>query len=139
MRHHVKKTATWVWNERGRMSKYVVSGISALVADMGVYALITRGFGGHVIMANIFSVLCGAATAFTLNKFWSFNERSNTLRQSRRFIILFVANYVFSQVAFFIFAGKLHLYDMGVKVSIVALSTSWNFLLYKYWVYVVEA
>lgn len=118
-----------------RMSRYFITGVSAVGVDAGIYWLITRLLHTDFRIANLVSTLCGATYVFLINKFWSFGERTNTVRQSRRFAILFVWNYFFQQGALIVFVQHLHVHDLIAKFGIIAILTTWNFLLYRYWVY----
>lgn len=135
MLRYVIKTASWAWQERGRMARYFIVGVSAVGVDAGIYWLITRWLYIDFRIANLISTLCGAAYVFLLNKFWSFGERANTARQSRRFTILFIWNYFFQQGALIIFVQYFSAHDIVAKLGVIAILTSWNFLLYRYWIY----
>lgn len=138
MRQKVAMVTLWLWNERFRISKYLVSGFSAFAIDWVIYLICTRGFGLRPIMGQIISVLLAATFAFLANKFWSFSSHENTRRQTRRFAALFIFNYVFQQVGFYVALQVMELHDLIAKVGITAIMVSWNFLLYKYWVYAME-
>lgn len=138
MRQKVKMVTIWLWGERIRISKYLVSGFSAFGIDWLVYVVATRAFGFDELVSNVVSVLSGATFAFLANKFWSFSNRSNTGRQTRRFVTLFVFNYLFQQVGFYVALNYLGFHDLLAKVILVGMMVSWNFVIYKYWVYAVE-
>lgn len=138
MRQKVATVTVWVWNERIRISKYLISGFSAFAIDWGVYLVCTRAFHMNEYIANIVSVLVGATFAFLANKFWSFGHRENTGRQTQRFAVLFVFNYLFQQTGFYVALNYLHAHDLIAKIVLIGMMVSWNFLIYKYWVYAVE-
>lgn len=138
MRQKVKMIIVWLWNERTRISKYLISGFSAFAIDWGTYAICTRALHFNEYVANILSVLLGATCAFLANKYWSFNRRENTVRQSQRFVLLAICNYAFQQFGFVFALSMLHINDLIAKVLLIGMMVSWNFLLYKYWVYAVE-
>jgi len=138
MRQKVKMVTVWLWGERIRISKYLISGFSAFGIDWGTYALCTRALHFNEYAANVLSVLMGATFAFLANKYWSFNRRENTGRQSRRFIALAIFNYIFQQFGFVFALSILHINDLIAKVLLIGIMVSWNFLIYKYWVYAVE-
>lgn len=138
MRRKVKMVTIWLWGERIRISKYLISGFSAFGIDWLVYVAATRVFGFDEFSSNIVSVLSGATFAFLANKFWSFSSRANTGRQTKRFATLFVFNYLFQQAGFYVALNYLGLHDLLAKVILVGMMVSWNFVIYKYWVYAVE-
>ena len=128
----------WLWEERIRIVKYLISGFSAVFVDAGIYYSATRWFNAAPTRANIVSVAAGSIFAFTINKLWSFQQRGNTIAQSRRFIALAIFNYGFQQVGFYVATKTLHLHDLLAKCILIGIMVSWNFLIYKYWVYAVE-
>lgn len=138
MKLHPRAAAAWLWEERMRLVKYLISGISAVAIDGGVYFVCTRALHLNEYASNLLSVMAGGLVSFTINKFWSFQRRGNTLRQSRRFIALFVFNYFFQQWGFYVALNWLHAYDLLAKFVLIAIMVCWNFLLYKYWVYAVD-
>ncbi len=138
MRQKVKMVTIWLWGERIRISKYLISGFSAFGIDWVVYYVATRVFNFPEFNSNVVSVLSGAAFAFLANKFWSFDSRTNTTRQTKRFAALFVFNYLFQQIGFYGAINYLGLDDLLAKVILVGMMVSWNFVIYKYWVYAME-
>lgn len=138
MRYHARRALSWLWDERVRVARYFITGCSAVVVDAGLYVVFTRIIGFSEVPSNVICTAIAAAYVFVMNKFWSFGSHGNTARQSRRFITLFIFNYAFNQGAFYLLVERAHLYDLLVKFGLIALMVSWNFLLYKYWVYAVE-
>ncbi len=138
MRQKAAMVTIWLWNERIRISKYLISGMSAFVIDWSVYLVSTRALNMDVYIANIVSVFAGATFAFLANKFWSFSRRENTKHQTQRFAALFVCNYLFQQGGFYIALNYLNLHDLVAKVALISIMVCWNFLIYKYWVYAME-
>lgn len=138
MQEFLKRVATLVWSERVKLLKYFIVGISAVAIDALVYAVLTRIVGLDYKIANIFSVAVGSCFVFLSNKFWSFNARGGAIRQARRFMALFIANYFFQQFALIALVEIAHIHDMIAKFGIIAVMTLWNFILYRVWVYAVE-
>lgn len=134
MYHGVK----FVLQERVRIARYFVSGVSAVATDAVLYFGLTRLLDVYFLAANIISLLAGGVVAFLMNKYWSFGAHTNTIRQSHRFATLFVANYFFQQGALYVLHGMWGVHDGVAKLFLIAISTCWNFLLYRYWVYAVE-
>ena len=85
---------------------------------------------------------------FFLNKYWSFKSDGQTVKQMIKFGVLMAWNYVFAilwmwlftQLISFtlevnLFGGTRDLWYLVVRLVNILLAVSWNFLLYKYWVY----
>lgn len=134
-----KKIGHWLQQERVRLARYFLIGCSAVLIDNGSYSIFTRLLHSDRRLANVVSVGIGAGFSFLLNKLWSFEQRRETTQQARRFLILFAFNYFLYQLIFWIAVHYFGFYDFAVKLIIVAAQTSWNFLLYRYWVYGVES
>lgn len=134
----IRRGIHFVWNERVRLARYLVSGVSAVATDAALYFALTRVLHVYFLTSNIISLLAGGVVAFLMNKYWSFSAHTNTLRQSHRFATLFIANYLFQQIALYVVHGVWGVHDGVTKLGLIALSTCWNFLLYKYWVYASE-
>lgn len=138
MKTHIRFAYSWVQNERVRITKYLITGFSAVGLDAGLYILLTRVFDISEVPANVCTTTIAATFVFLMNKYWSFNNHTGTLRQTRRYLILFAFNYLSSQTAFYLLVEKVEAHDLIVKFALIGVMTTWNFLLYKYWVYAME-
>lgn len=85
---------------------------------------------------------------FYAHKFWSFKSSGNTTRQMKRFIMLLIANYFFSIAWMWLWIDAVgvswplgfgvHTVDVAyliLRTLNVIFAVSWNFFLYKFWVY----
>lgn len=73
---------------------------------------------------------------FLLNKYWSFRGTALSHRQIIRFGIVVVFDYFFAVSAMYVFNHLLKFDYRLVRLASIAVAVSWNFFLYKYWVYV---
>ncbi|MFB6181705.1 MAG: GtrA family protein, partial [Candidatus Magasanikbacteria bacterium] len=112
-----------------------VVGVSGLFLDFAVFAL----FADFILITAWISEAIAKAVAigynFTLNKYWSFQSDKKAHKQLVRFLIVAGFNYVFAVVSMYFFHEQIGFHKYLVKASTVAIMVSWNFLLYKYWVY----
>ncbi|MCX6780807.1 MAG: GtrA family protein [Candidatus Magasanikbacteria bacterium] len=138
MRQRAIFVKNWLLEERIRIARYLLSGFSAVGVDWGTYLICTRLFHLEEFRANILSVLGGALFAFLANKYWSFQQHAQTIRQTRRFFVLSIFNYLFQQYGFFIAIRNFHIFDLLAKAILIGIMVCWNFLIYKYWVYAVK-
>jgi putative flippase GtrA len=123
------------WSARIEFIKYFVIGCSAFVLDVTSLFLLKE-------KANISPVAAVAITqpfligyVFFLNKKWSFRSLGVMSTQFIKFSLLVVFNYSFSIFWMWIISRQLHVNYIVTRLINVMLSTSWNFLLYKHWVY----
>lgn len=115
--------------------KYFIIGCSGVVLDMSTLILFKEVFGWSPVMSVVINQILLLTYIFCLNKFWSFKNREMPHRQIVRFLILAGFNYVFSVITMYVFNHKLNFDYRLVRVASIAMMVSWNFFLYKYWVY----
>jgi putative flippase GtrA len=134
----IKKTLTFFWSHRVQFSKYFTVGVSAVVIDMISLIFLKEFLGIKPVIAVIINQVFIIFYVFLLNKHWSFKEKGETHRQIIRFFVVVVYNYCFSVAAMYIFNHKLNFDYRLVRLGSIILAVSWNFFLYKYWVYAAE-
>lgn len=125
----------WVRASRVQITRYLLTGLSAVVVDWGTYLFLSRILQVSEFTSQVISVILGSTYVFVMNKFWSFAVTHSTKKQSRRFLMLFLWNWIFQQGVFYIAVIKFGFYDMAVKFFVLCAMICWNFVLYKYWVY----
>lgn len=131
----IKKLVSFLWSLRQQFMKYFVVGVSGLFLDFAIFALLSDVILITAWISEAITKALATGYNFTLNKYWSFESDKKGYRQLVRFLILAGFNYVFAVVAMYFFNGKLGVQKYFVKASTVAMMVSWNFFLYKYWVY----
>lgn len=131
----IKKTARYVWTIRAELTKYVIVGGSGVFLDMGTLILFKERFGLIPVVAVVLNQALLLAYNFTLNKYWSFRNTAIPHWQLARYMTLAAANYVVAvSMMQWLHHGMEFDYRL-VRLGTIALTVSWNFLLYKYWVY----
>jgi putative flippase GtrA len=133
----IKKTVKLLWSHRIQFFKYFIVGISAVILDVGSLILIKTYLGISPVKAVILNQIIVLAFIFFMNKHWSFKEKGETRRQIFRFGIVVAFDYFFSVAAMYVFNTRLGFDYRLVRLASIALAVSWNFFLYKYWVYAV--
>lgn len=110
-------------------------GTSGTLMDVGLLYAASTVFGVDSVVAVAAIQIVVGLYVFLLNKHWSFGEKSPHGKQLVRFIILFGWNYTFGVMSMYV-GNKIWGFDpIPVRLVAIALTTSWNFLLYRYWVY----
>jgi putative flippase GtrA len=131
----VKKTLAYFWSLRHQFIKYFIVGISAVIIDMSSLIFFKEILG----MAPVIAVLVNQAVVlvfvFLLNKHWSFKGTEYSHRQLIRYGIVVGFDYLFAVAAMYVFNHLLKFDYRLVRLASIALAVSWNFFLYKYWVY----
>ena len=122
-------------SHRYQFTKYVIVGVSGLVLDMGTLLFFREWLGLGAVLAVMINQVIVLGYNFSLHKFWSFESKGMIHGQIVRYIMLAVGNYIISVFAMYVFHRLLGYDYLVVRISTIAVSVSWNFLLLKYWVY----
>ncbi|MCX6779828.1 MAG: GtrA family protein, partial [Candidatus Magasanikbacteria bacterium] len=72
---------------------------------------------------------------FNLNKRWAFKSGGQTHKEVQRYFILYIFNYIFAIVWMWVWHNHFGFEPKLVRLTNIILAVSWNFLLYKYFVY----
>ena len=114
---------------------YLVVGGLTVVVDIGLLALLHEFYGVPLGVATTVAFCVAVAVNFLLNRTAMSSWGSQGLTQhALRYGSLVVANYVIT-LAVVTTAGHVGDRYLVAKVAVVAVSTLWNFLLYRYWVF----
>ncbi|OGH79232.1 MAG: hypothetical protein A2469_03495 [Candidatus Magasanikbacteria bacterium RIFOXYC2_FULL_40_16] len=131
----IKKAVVYFWSLRREFAKYFIVGFSGLLLDMGSLILFTEVFGIIPVVSVILNQVFLLTYNFSLNKYWSFRNKAMPHKQLVRYLSLAVFNYLFSVGTMYVFNHILNWDYRIVRIATIAVMVSWNFFLYKYWVY----
>jgi putative flippase GtrA len=135
----IKKTLKFFWSLRRQFAKYFIVGILAVTLDMSSLIFLKEFLRLAPFIAVIANQIFILAFVFLLNKYWSFKERSLTNRQLFRFSLVVIYNYCFAVITMYFFNHRLNFDYRLVRLGSIILAVSWNFFLYKYFVYAAGA
>jgi len=129
----LKNLFHYLWEKK--FLQYSIVGSSAFVFDFASLVVFKEIFNLDPIMAVALNQILIINYVFFLNKYWSFKSDGQTVKQM---IILWM--WLFTQLISFtlevnLFGGTRDLWYLVVRLVNILLAVSWNFLLYKYWVY----
>jgi putative flippase GtrA len=120
--------------QRQLLSYLVVGGISVVV-DVGLLALLHESFEVPLGVATTAAFCISVVVNFLLNRTAMSSPGSRGLTShALRYGSLVAANYVIT-LAVVTTAGPVSDRYLVAKLAVVAASTSWNFLLYRHWVF----
>ena len=92
------------------------------------------------IVANLTSTFLSLFYNFSMSNFWTFKlGKSQQMKKLSKYAILAVLNYLFGNGAMYLFIEYTDLNHNLAKVLITLMIISWNFLLYKKWVFTENA
>jgi putative flippase GtrA len=120
---------------RKEFAKYFIIGISAFVGDVGSLYILKEWVGLTPTAAVVINQPIITLLVFYSNKRWSFRAEGLTRVQMFRFYILAGFNYIFSIIWIKVMHDQLNIQYIIARTANIALAVTWNFLLYKYWVY----
>ena len=130
-----KKIINKFIQSRVQFSKYFIIGVSSLLLDIISLFVFKQYLGIKPTIAVIFNQFFILNYVFLLNKYWSFGTRGMGHRQVVRFYILAGFNYLFSIAWMFVLNEQFNMNYLLTRIINIALAVSWNFVLYKKWVY----
>lgn len=120
---------------RRQLFSYVVVGGLTVVVDLGLLTLLHESYGAPLGVATTVAFCAAVVVNFALNRAAMSSRGSWGLTQhALRYGSLVLANYVIT-LAVVTTAGHVGDRYLVAKVAVVAVSTVWNFLLYRYWVF----
>ncbi len=127
-----------IWEHRAQFFRYFVVGGTAFMLDMSSLYFIKEHFGLQPVQAVVINQVFILAYVFSLNKKWSFGATGATKRQLMKFLGLASFNYLVSVGWMWLFTQVFSIHYLIARVANIILAVTWNFLLYKYWVYKAE-
>ena len=116
--------------------KYFLAGISSVILDFSTLIAIKNIFIISATMAVAINQVLIWVYNFSINKYWTFNNRKLPHKQFAKYMILVGFNYLFSIIIMYIFSDIMGSNYLIVRFFSIAIITLWNYYLYKSWVYV---
>lgn len=130
-----QKIKAFILASKRQLFFYVVIGGSAFILDMGFLIFFKEILRVKPVITVIFSQIIIINYVFFLNKHFSFQSLGRTHRQIAKFYLLAGWNYLFGIGWMGLLNEIWHWNYLVVRVAGIVLAVSWNFLLYKFWVY----
>jgi putative flippase GtrA len=117
-----------------RMATYVGVGVAGFVVDFGLLVLFREVVGTPIWLATSIAFWASLAVVFLCNKYVTFGARGMGHQQLLRYFILLGINYVIT-LGIVALAERTGVGYQWGKVVSVALTTSWNYFAYQFWVF----
>lgn len=115
--------------------RYFIVGCSAVLLDMATLYWLKTIIGLSAVWSIVINQLAMCSYVFLLNKYWVFTSSGAFARQAVRYFSLAAANYLIAIIWMWIFNEQIGFNYLLVRLANIALSTAWNFLLYRFFVY----
>lgn len=124
-----------IWSTRKEFTKYFLIGSSGVVLDIVSLFIFKEYLHLRPVLAVIVNQFFLIIYVFYLNKHWAFRNSELARPQAAKFISLAGTNYVFSILWMLAWNEHLGFNYLLVRLINIAMAVSWNFLLYKFWVF----
>jgi len=131
-----KKIVKQFWLHRFQFLRYFITGTSGFVLDLGTLMLFKEIIGFTPLQSVFLNQIIVVNYIFFLNKFWTFRAKGITGSQAWRFWALMGWDYIFAILIMWIGNSLLEINYILVRILGIAIVVTWNFWLYKYWVFV---
>jgi len=121
----------------GAYIKYVLSGLSSLLADYATFVTLRNVFNLHLSLAVFSGMLVGLVLGFVLNKMWTFQSNAHahkTTKQIVIFALLFAFNATFTYL-FVLALRNVEIPETAGKLLAMVFITLWNFFIYKKFIF----
>lgn len=129
----VKKTITGKYTV---LFRYSVVGLLGTAIDLGLLYLFVDLLRINLLLAATMSFVLAVINNFTLNKYWTFRNKSDkTRRQFIKFLMLSAAGLLLTVICMAFFVYVLKIWYMAAKLITSVLVLTWNFLANKYWTF----
>lgn len=117
--------------------RFLISGSAAGLADLTVYTVLTKLFGLHPLQANLISRPLGGLVSFTLNKFWTFENRGRaaTRHQALRYLCIWIASFAGSEALVGVYFKFLPLTAVPAKLAAEGTVGILSFFSQKFWAF----
>lgn len=110
-------------------------GVFNTAIDWLIYYLLTRGFGIYYLLANIFSFVVSATSAYLINSRWTFKQAKFSIQHLYRYLIVSAFTLAIVQLALYLMVDHLKIWDLFAKVLVLILSVLSNFFWNKHWTF----
>lgn len=120
--------------ELGRLLRYIISGGSAALVELLLFALLTGPLHLQPVLSHAAVYTVTFWMSFLLNKFWTFKSRHNFLPQLIKYAVLFAFNLVLTSLVLSALTA-LGLHAIAAKLAVMVLVVCWNFIAYKFFIY----
>lgn len=114
---------------------YIVSGGTSAIVEFGSYVLLLR-IEVWYIVASVIAFILSYITAFLLHKYIVFRKPEDFLKHLRRHAAVEASNILVGIALLYVFVEYFGLGEEWGKIITMGLGVLWNFVLFKFLVFV---
>lgn len=117
-----------------RFVRFVISGGFATLTNLAVVYLCTDVLGVYYLASSAVAFICAFAVSFTLQKFWTFDNRSLEVVHQQLILALMVAgaNLLVNTLFMYSFVEYVGLHYLLAQIATSALISLETFFVYQY-------
>jgi putative flippase GtrA len=117
--------------------RYLLSGGTAAAFNVGILFLLVQYGNFHYLQASIMAYLIAIAVSFTLQKFWTFQDKPihDIRSQFFRYILIVFANLGLNTFIMYLFVTKFGVWYIFAQIMTTGLVAVTGYFGYKYFVF----
>ncbi len=116
--------------------KYTMVGSLATGVDVGCLYLFVEVLRLPVLIATAGSFFCALFVSFTLNKYWTFQNKSGNIRkQFIKFLIVSGIGLALTELSMAVLVFGLRIWYVASKLLTSCIVLTWNFLANRFWTF----
>jgi len=130
--------ATWFSADTVRIVRFLISGGTAAATNLSILYVLTEFFGVWYLFSSVIAVSFAWVVSFTLQKFWTFENRSleRVHVQAPLHLTVSLASIVVNTAALFVFVEYLHVWYFTAQVVVGVLIAFVNYFVYKRYIFI---
>lgn len=117
----------------GTVGRYLIAGTIGAITNIGGLFILTEYVGLHYLISAGISFIVACGVGFTLQKFWTFRERSieDIHIQAAGFLIISIINFFLNIALLYVLVEYVHIWYIFAQVIASGLIAVSSFLLYR--------
>jgi len=125
--------------KRKKIIRFIIAGGTAAIVNFSLLYFFTDILGFWYLLSSVLSFAISLFANFCLQKFWTFgdNDKGKNIlyKQLTIYVLLALFNLMANTVLMYILVDIFGLWYMLAQFFIAALIATWNFLVYKFFVF----
>lgn len=115
--------------------KFLISGVTAVVVEYAIFALVMLADPALLYIAQTVSFLCGFVVSFLMNKFWVFRSSGTILNELPKYSLIATINLFITNIALGVLVYRVGVIFWVAKVIIIIFVAAWNYVLFNKFVF----
>jgi putative flippase GtrA len=119
------------------VGRYLASGATGLVVNLGTYRLLVAYAGLHYLLGSMLAFTASTVVGFSMQKYWTFAEREhkNAPRQLALYVSLALFNLGLNTMIVFLGVSMIGLHYLLAQTFGAAIVSVWSYFVYRHFVF----